>query len=174
VHGFLRFVGVLNAAVWLGAACFFTLVAGPAFFSAEMLSFLPRPHAGRAAEVILQRLFLLQQGCAVIALIHLGLEHFHSGRAVEKLTLALLVCLLGFGLAGGQWLLPKMHELQRVRYGAQTTPAQKQQAAAEFASWHRASRVADLAALAALMFYLWRLTRPAGGPRFAPLDKFKR
>jgi len=36
VIGFLRIVGILNAAVWFGAAVFFTFGAGFAPFSAEM------------------------------------------------------------------------------------------------------------------------------------------
>ena len=66
VIGPLRFIGMLNAAVWLGAVIFFTFVAAPAFFSQEMLSFLPRSYAGAAAQVVIKRLFTLHEVCGVI------------------------------------------------------------------------------------------------------------
>ena len=50
----LRFIGVLNAAVWLGAALFFTFAVGPAFFTDEVKSmqmlhpFWPGVMAGKA------------------------------------------------------------------------------------------------------------------------------
>src|SRR6266496_2641930 len=40
VIGFLRFLGILNAGVWLGAAIFFTFGAGPALFSQETQNLL--------------------------------------------------------------------------------------------------------------------------------------
>jgi hypothetical protein len=173
VHGFLRFIGLLNAAVWLGAAVFFTVAVGPAFFSAEMLSFLSCSFAGRAAEVVIGRYFTLQQWCGGIALAHLILEYFHSGRPVEKFTLLVVMVLFGLALAGGYWLEPKLHALQQVRYSTRASPARRAEAGAAFKAWHGAARAADLAGLAGLLFYFWRLTRPAGGPRFASFDKFK-
>ncbi len=57
VIGFLRFIGLTNAAVWFGAAVFFTFVGGPAFFSPEMKHLLPPPYNGAAAELMIARVF---------------------------------------------------------------------------------------------------------------------
>jgi hypothetical protein len=63
VISFLRFLGVANAAIWLGAAVFVTCLAGPAFFSAEMLAVFggQRYYAGAAAEVFISRYFFLHE-----------------------------------------------------------------------------------------------------------------
>ena len=48
VTGFLRFIGVANAAIWFGSAIFFTFAAGPAFFTTEMVHIIPPPYNGLA------------------------------------------------------------------------------------------------------------------------------
>ena len=173
MHIFIRFVGVLNAAVWFGAAVFFTVAVGPAFFSAEILEFLPRPYAGRVAEVILERYFILQQWCAAIALLHLLVEYLYSGRPADHFTVGLLGVLLCIGLAGGYWLQPRMHALQRARYSSQTTPAQKADAERAFGLLHGASQVVNLLSMAGLLYHVWRVTRPLNEPRFSSFDKFR-
>ncbi len=169
----LRFVGLLNLAVWLGGAVFFTVAVGPAFFSGEMLSFLPRPYAGRAAEVIVERYLGLQCWCAGVALLHLLAEYLHSGRPVARLTLGLLTGLLALGLLGGNWLVPKMHALERVRYSPRTTPVEKAQAAATFGVLHGTSQAVNLLQLAGLLYLFWDLARPGSALRFAHFDKLR-
>ncbi len=167
MHGLIRFVGIVNAAVWLGAVVFFTVAAGPAFFSAEMATVLPRQHAGRVAEIIISRLATVQIWCAAIALLHLLAEHLFSGKRVEQRTLGSLLVLLAINLAAKFWLLPKMHQLQMVRYGETTTPEQKAAAISQFGLWHGLSWVGNLIVIACLGYYLWRLTRPP-----QPLGRF--
>jgi hypothetical protein len=168
----LRFIGVLNAAVWLGAAIFFSFAAGPAFFSAEMKSIpsqLLHPFwPGVMAQQVIERFFYLQQICGVIAVVHLVAEWFYLGRPLQKLNVALLSGLLFIGFAGGFWLQPKLHRLHLVKYGmkdkyqADPRPKEERAAAVEsFKSWHRVARVIDLVALAGLLVYFWRVTHPS-------------
>lgn len=170
---FIRFVGVLNAAVWVGAAIFFTVAVGPAFFSAEMHSFLPPAYAGRAAEVMITRYFLLQNWCAGVALLHVLLEYVYSGRLAEKSTVALIGTFLGISLIGGFWLEPKLHELQVIKYSPHTSPAQKAEAAATFGALHGVSQGVNLLVIVGLLCYFWRITRPLAADRFPILEKFK-
>lgn len=165
----LRFIGVLNAAVWLGAAIFFTFVAGPAFFTPEIKalfrgSFWP----GVMAQQVIERFFYLQQICGVIAVVHLVAEWFYLGRPLQRLNVALLSGLLVVGFAGGLWLHPKMHRLHLTAYGKnaqyQEAPRPEADRAAAWESWkawHRAARVIDLLAMAALLTYFWRVTHPS-------------
>jgi len=169
----IRFVGVLNAAVWLGAAVFFTLAVEPAFASAEMLGFLPRPHASRAAEVMLDRYFVLQQWCAGVAVAHLLLEYVQSGRYMGGRVLALLGGLLGASVVGGHWLVPALHRLHRINYSALASAVQKAEAASRLTALNVAFEVANGLAMLALLYYLWRLSHPANDPRFADLDRIK-
>ncbi len=173
MQAFIRFVGVLNAAVWFGAVVFFTLVGGPAIFSTEMQGFLPLAYRGRVAEVIIGRLFLMQQWCAVIGLLHLLVEYLYFGRRGEGRRATLLTGLLFVNLLGGYWLLPRMHELERIRYSPLSTATQVAAAAGTFNVWHGFSQVVNLLAILALGYYLWKLTRPAGTARFGGLDKFR-
>lgn len=166
MQGFIRFAGILNLAVWLGGTVFFTLAAGPAFFSAEMLAFLPRPYAGRAAEVVISRLFTLQQWCAMIALLHLLLERLYLGRRSGRLVVGFLGGLLVLSLWAGYWLQPRMHELQRIRYSPVASEAQKASAKSRFGMWHGLSWVANYAIIVGLGVYFWRLTRPEVSARF--------
>lgn len=173
MQSFIRFAGIVNLSVWFGAAVFFTVAAGPAFFSAEMLSFLPRPYAGRAAEVIIERYLLLQQWCGAIALLHVLVEYLYSGRRVERANLALLSTLFLLALAGNHWLLPQMHRLQQTMYSATVTAAQQAAAKSSFGLLHGASQFVNLLMLGGLFYLVWHLTRPLNVPRFGGLDKIR-
>lgn len=173
VQPFIRFVGVMNITVWFGAAVFFTIAAGPAFFSAEMLSFLPRPYAGRAAEVIIERYLLLQQWCGAIALLHVLVEYLYSGRQVERWSLGLLSALFVLALIGSYWLLPHMHDLQRTMYASTVSVAQQAAARSRFGLLHGASYLVNFLMIAGLLHYLWKLTRTGQPPRFGGADKFR-
>lgn len=167
MQGLIRFVGIANVAVWLGAVVFFTVAGGPAFFSAEMANVLPRQHAGRVAEIIIGRLATVQIWCAAIALFHLLAEHLFNGKRVERRIVVGLSVLLTINLAAKFWLLPKMHQLQTVRYAETTTPELKAAAISQFGLLHGLSWIGNLIVIAALGYYLWTLTRPP-----QPLGRF--
>ncbi|MDW8310218.1 MAG: hypothetical protein RMK20_12670, partial [Verrucomicrobiales bacterium] len=105
--GFLRFVGIANAAAWLGACLFYTLGVGPATLSADMQTLLgPRyfPYfAGAVGLILLKRYFQFHIVCASVALLHALAERFYLGRRLTRARLALLAALLVFGVAGSAW-----------------------------------------------------------------------
>lgn len=169
----IRFIGIVNAAVWLGSAVCFTIVVGPAFFSTEMLEVFPRPYAARAVEVVISRLYSFQMLCAFVALLHLAVEYFQQPRPASRFHVGLLTLLLGLNLAGAFWLLPTMHHLQAVKYSPQAAVEDKAAAERRFAFWHGTSQVVNLGVLAALGFHLWRLTRPPEKPRFSNFSRFR-
>ncbi len=173
---FLRFVGVVNAGVWLGAAIFFTLGAGPAFFSPEMKTLLgPRAYpvySGAIAQIVIERYFVLQHWCGVIALAHLIAEWLYTGKPMEKITLGLLLGLFCLGLIGGFWMQPKMKSLHATKYGGATQEL-REQAAKSFRGWHGAARVLDLVMMGGLLVYLWRNLNRADAPRFVSTDLFR-
>jgi hypothetical protein len=156
---------VINAAVWLGAAVFFTLSAGPAFFSGEMIQLVGKPRAGAAAQIVLERYFVLQHWCAGIALAHLLSEWLYTGRPWQRSTLALLLVLLALGLAGGYGLMPRMKQLHLRMYAVQLTPAQRGQAERVFWPLHGAAQVMNLVVIAGVLVYLWQMTSSGGSSR---------
>ena len=69
--GFLRIVGLLNAAVWFGAAVFFTFGVGLVPFSPEMKTLLGSNNApyfsGAIAQIFIARYFHFQLACGAVA-----------------------------------------------------------------------------------------------------------
>jgi len=174
VIGSIRFIGILNASVWLGAVVFFTLSAGPAFFSDKMLQLLGRPHAGAAVQVVLERYYLFQYCCAAIAVLHLLVEWLYTGRPLQKVRLGMLVVLLFLVLLSGMWLEPKLERLHREVHGirAAPAPAQVEKARRSFGWWHGTSQFFNLLTLAGLLANFWYITHPQDSPRFISPTKF--
>jgi hypothetical protein len=179
VTGFLRFAGILNAAIWLGAAIFFTCGIGPAVFSQDMRDVLHlarepdfRFYAGGVALVFIKRYFILQYVCGAVALLHLGAERFYLGRKAGRAVAAFLIVIFALGLAGGFWLQPKMQVLRQAKYSA-PTPEQKEQAGRSFDIWHGVSQAGNLGIMLGLVFYLVHVTRPAEAGRYNSMSKFR-
>jgi uncharacterized membrane protein len=49
----IQLIAALNAAIWLGGAVFFTFIAGPAVFSSELETILPKPENGIVARFMI-------------------------------------------------------------------------------------------------------------------------
>ncbi len=160
----LHVVGILNAAIWFGAAVFFTFGVGPAFFSKDMLTLLGRPHAGAAAQVVLERYFLLHLICAVVALAHLITEAVYLGRPLWRWTLALLVGILLLNCVGAYGLQPKLRALHRTMHGVGTPPQMRAVAGQSFGLWHGVSQGFNLAVVAGVLVHLLRVTQPPEDP----------
>jgi hypothetical protein len=171
VIGVLRFIGVINAAIWFGSAIFFTFVSGPAFFSSEMVRMIPPPYNGVAAQLIIQRYFILNYVCGSIAIIHLIGEWLYTGRP-ERLTLGVILTLFCLSLLGGFWIQPKLRGLHYAKYRG-ATAEERQAATQSFGKWHGISQVANLVVTIGLLLYLWRVTslnHPSRHPGFRKLS----
>ena len=167
--GFLRFVGVANAAIWFGASIFFTFSVGPAIFSSEMREILGQAfpgYSGRIAMVLLGRYFVLHDICGMIALTHLVAEWLYMGKPLQRLTLWLLLGICSLGLLGGYSLQPKLRSLHRTIYGHGSTPKQVEQAKHSFKLWHATSQALNLVIISGLVVYLWRAATPSSGYRY--------
>ena len=171
----LRFFGIMNAAVWFGAAVFFTFGIAPAFFTPEMKKLLGDIYAGLVAQSVIERYFVLHYCCGGLALLHQLAEWVYLGKALQRFTFGLLLGILTLSLLGGFWLQPKLKELYRIRHGSaeQFTAEQKNDAANSFKKWHGASQIMNLMMLAGLAVFVWRVSVPQqNGPRFTP-GKFR-
>jgi hypothetical protein len=166
VIGFLRFVGVANAAVWFGASIFFTFSIGPAFFSDKMIGLLTRPYAGAAAQIVIERYYFFHELCGGVALAHLVAEWLYMGKPLQRLTLWLLLGIFALGLVGGHSVQPKLRALHRTIYGPGSTPQQIVEAKQSFKLWHAASQALNLVVLGGVAVYLWRATTPGSGYRY--------
>ena len=179
MNAFLRLIGIVNAAVWFGAAFFLTACAAPAIFSPELKRLFGQAHIGLIAQAVLSTFFVLQYWCGGIALLHLLAEWFYLWQRPQRYLTGVLVGLYCLALMGGLWLQPQLQHWHRVKYSTELyrqevySPAQKAEAAKLFGLWHGVSQVFNLVTLGGLAFYLWRLSLPAEGPRFLPTGKFR-
>jgi hypothetical protein len=172
---FIRLVGIVNAAVWLGGAVFFTFGIGSAPFSEEMKTLLSPAnfpyYSGAVAQILVSRYFSLHVICGAIALAHLATEWLYLGRPVQRFTLTLVLTLFGLGLLGSLWLQPRMRQLHVTKYATNASTEDREAAAKDFRVWHGLSQGINAVALVGLVFYLWRVNHPADPTRLlAPVQ----
>ena len=174
--GLLRFVGILNAAVWLGAAIFFILGAGLAVFSPEMRELLGPSnfpyYSGAIAQILVARYFRFQVVCAAVAVVHLLAEWLYLGKVPRKLQVALLVGLCAAAVVGAGWLQPRLKALHATKYGIQSPPELRAVADRSFRTWHGVAQVVNLMVVGGLGAYLWRAANPSDPTRFVSAVKF--
>ena len=160
--GFLRFVGLFNAAIWLGSLLFASFIVLPVFFSPEVTpALVHRYYSGRIAEIVLHRLFWTQLVCVGIAILHYIAEWLYAGKPLSKGSVGSLAVILAIVALGGFWLEPKMARWHLVKYASNTTPAQKAEAAKSFGRWHGASRVLNLVVVVGALVHFVRQSSPA-------------
>ena len=162
--GLLRLVAVLNAAIWFGAAIFFTFGAGPVFFTPEFKQIIPPPYNGVAAEFVIGRFFILQHICGIVAVGPLLAEWLYTGRPLERFLFGLLLGIFCVGLVGGFWLQPRLKHWHVIRYRGATSE-ERAAAGRAFGIGHGISQVANLMIMAGIGFYLLRVTNPKGSKK---------
>ncbi|HTI68463.1 MAG TPA: DUF4149 domain-containing protein [Candidatus Limnocylindria bacterium] len=159
MSGWLRFLGILNTGIWLGAGLFLTVGAGQAVFSSAVLETVGREKAGFVAQAILSRYFVLQYVCWGIALVQ-WLAVKPAGKGAGPLIR--LVVLGALVAGGGLWLQPKLHDLNKTRYTMELPEAERKEAATSFGKLHGLSQVMNLVLLGGVLCHLWTVS---GGPR---------
>ncbi len=175
VTGFLRAIGLMNAAVWLGSTAFFVLVAGPTLLSADMKHLLGENNYPFFADAIVQllakRVFVLQIICATIALLHMLAEWLYLGRPLRRVNTSLVSSLFVLALVCTLLIGPKIEQLHRVKF-ARNQPAEITNAAAKSLQvWQRLGQALNLLILAGVTVYFGRLighTSTVGTARFVP------
>jgi hypothetical protein len=174
VIGLLRFVGLLNAAVWLGAAVGYTFAFSPATSSPAMQALLgPKnfPFFSVAVDQILSsRYFALYLVCGGIAGLHLLAEWLYFGRQPQKPWLWLVLALLAIGALESALLQPKLQHLHRLPL---TRPELREPASRSFHTWQTASLALQLFGVAGLTIYFWRQANPPDPARFVSASKFR-
>jgi hypothetical protein len=173
VSAFLRWVGIVNAAIWFGASIFL-LVALGAIFSADILELFKKSgdvsmfYSGAVANAVFHRFFVLQYVCGIFALLHLLAERLYLGRTMSRLGTGLVGVLLLAALVGGAWVQPHMEDLRRTMYSSGTAEV-KARAEHSFKAWHVTSQCANLAVMAGLLAHLLRVTRSEESRRYGTI-----
>ncbi len=177
VIGFLRFVGMLNAAIWLGAAVFFTVGAMPALVAHDVQVLLGERYFNYIAEgisqVMLTRYFYWHIFFALVALAHVLTEWLYLGRIVPRFWPGLLAGLLALSLMGGFWLAPRLTHLHRLQHAVNLQPAERDTAARSFRTWQGVFQAINVLMIGGVAVYFWRVTHPPDALRFVSPTKFR-
>ena len=192
VPGFLRFLGLFNAAVWVGGSVFSSFLAAPVFFTPEIKSLTPPPVNGLVAQAMLGRYFTLHILCGIVAVVHLLLEWLYSGGGFPRRAIAIVCVLLGLALIGGKFINPKLtvgHQqkyhtklkaeseppvYEKVEYKEDVVQDAVQDAERKFAVWHGVSQVINLAMVILLTWRFWRLANSEGPDNSSNFGQGKR
>jgi uncharacterized protein DUF4149 len=177
VIGCLRLIGILNAAIWLGAAMFATFGASPGTASHEMRALFgpsDSPYvSGAVGLIVMARFFRWQLACGLIALAHLVVEGLYLGKGLRRFRLGLLLVLFWLSLMGGLWLQPKLQKLHLIEHGAGVAPARREAAQSAFRAWHALAQTLNILSIAGLAVYVWRVANPPDAARFVSSVKFR-
>ena len=173
--GLLRFLGVINVAIWFGGSVFYTFAVGPAFSSPDIRNILHEVYSGVVGQMVAERYYLLQYWCGTVALVHLLAEWVLLSRPLYRLATGALISAFVLGLLGGMWFQPKIIHWHGITYGRAElfTPAQKTEAAHALALWQGCAHAATFLALAGVFIYGWRIAQPSAATRFIPTSKFR-
>lgn len=170
-------MGVVNAAVWLGAAIFWMCGVQPAVYSSGMAAQLGSGNypyfSGAISHILDQSYCRLYIACGVVALLHWGAERFYFGRPARKHTLGLVLALLAAGIVFTGWLEPHQWELHRRAHAVNLQPADREAAAHSRRVWGAVSHAVDLVVLAGLVVYVWRVNTAVDAPRFVSSVKLR-
>ena len=172
--GLLRFVGLINAAIWFACALLVLLAVEPAATSSDMAGLLSQrnfPYFSVAiSHVIIGRFVGLYLICSLIALLHLAAEWLYLGKYPHRAWVGLVVLLGLIGLGENYWLIPKL----RAWHYARSAPQAKNQVAdRSYRYGHMLFESINLFAIAGLSVYLWRVAYPPDPARFVSAPKFR-
>jgi hypothetical protein len=167
----LRIIGTFNAAIWLGAALFFTFGIAPGIFSVEMKRVFGDYYTGIIAQNLIGRYFVVNLVCALIALVHFFAEIIYAGKPFRRIPFTLIVLMLVLGLLAGNLFAPKIKAVHNLKYRG---PIEQREAAAkQLARLHAVSMTGNLIGLIALVIYTWQVTNPSDHMRFVSAQKFR-
>jgi hypothetical protein len=171
VIGLLRFLGLLNAAVWFGATFFFIFVADPAATSSDAMRVLlgtrSFPYFSIAiSQVIGARFFALFLLCALLAMLHMGAEWLYFGKYPRRFWLLLIFGLFLGGLGQTYGLQPKVKGLLLLQHSPNSPLEEREAAGRSCRVWRAVSTGFDLILLAGLGIYLWQVSDRPDEMRF--------
>jgi hypothetical protein len=175
--GLLRALGLLNAAVWFGAAVFYNLSLVRVPLSAGMQALLgPKnfPYfSGAIGNLLLGSYLRLQIICSLVALAHLGTEWVYLGKKPGRARIFLLVCICGLTNLESLWLLPRLERLLTSAYAVNLGQSARAAAAHHLSGWLAATQALNFLIAFCLGVYLWKMTHPPDPARFVSAAKFR-
>ena len=175
----MRFIGIVNAAIWFGGGLVFTALILPGVFSQDVHSLFKlegtsKYYEGGVAMALFGRFFVLQYVCGVVALLHLFAEKLYLGRTISRWGLAIVLGELAISLVGGAFVQPRLRDFRQTMYSDKAGADDKALATHSFGVWHGLSEAVNLLMLGGLLAHLLRVSRPEEPGRYGTLfPKFR-
>ncbi len=170
-------MGMLNAAVWLGAMVFCSTALRAAVSSPDMVNLVGvkyfAPLSGAMTQIIFARLFQLQIACALLAWLHLLGEWLYLGRQPRRWPVALLTGLFTLSLMGSLWIGPKLRGLHRAQNSPTTRLEDRDLANRSFRLWNGVYQAVNVMMIGGVLVYFWRVTKSDDSPRFVRPANFR-
>jgi hypothetical protein len=170
-------MGMLNAAVWLGATVFCSTAVLAALNSQDMVNLVGVKYfaqlSGAVTQIIFARLCQLQIACALLAWLHLLGEWLYLGRPPPRWLVALLTGLFTLSLMGSLWLGPKLRVLHRAQNTPQAQLEDRDRATRSFRWWHGVFQAVNVVLIGGGLVYFWRVTKSDDSPRFVRPVNFR-
>ena len=175
--GFLRFVGLMNAAIWFGAAIFYCFGAAPVLQSEALKTLIGSnnfPYYGFAIQnLVAASFFHLHVACGIVCVLHLMAEWLYFGKYPRKVWVLFILALLLAGGLQGLWVQPRLKLLHDLEHGRQARPEERQLAARGFKTWSSIAWSLDALLALGVGFYVWRTANPPDPMRFVSASKFR-
>ena len=171
VIGLLRFLGLLNAAVWFGTAFFFIFVADPAATTSAAMKELLGPKSFpyfsvAVGQIIAARFFTTFLVCSILAMVHTGAEWLYFGKYPRRFWLVLIFTLFLGGLVQMYGLQPRLKARLAAQHSTNSGPEQREAALHSFRTWRAVSTGLNLLMFGGLGLYLWRVANAPDEMRF--------
>jgi len=176
VIGFLKFVGTLNAAIWLGMTVFHLFGASPALQSDAVRLLLGERYfpyfSGVMAQIVAERFFHWLLACGLLALAHLVGERLYLGRKTQRVGFGMVIGLLAVILCLGLIVQPKQRLWHVQSHAVNATAPQRAASQRELRRWNGYAWALHLVLVAGLGVHFWRLVNPPEEKRFLGLSQF--
>lgn len=170
---FLRFVGVMNAAVWLGASLYHFMAVGPFFSTAAARWVLGEPHATGAGLMLWHRLYMLQYVCLGVAWAHLLTEWVYLGRGPSRFQAGVLSLLLALTLAGDLELRHGVEPAHWIRQNPKAAADDKARAERGYPLWSAIWMCTQTGLTLVVILFSSKTLMATPGPRFMTHGKFR-
>lgn len=170
-------MGMLNAAVWLGATIFCSTALLAALNSRDLVIVIGAKYfaqiSGSLTHIIFARLFQLQITCALLAWLHLLGEWLYLGRQPRRGRVGLLTGLFTLSLMGSFWLGPKTTRLHHAQHAPNARAEDREVAGRSFRWWNGALQTVNVLMIGGVIVYFWRVTQTEDSPRFVHPVNFR-
>lgn len=168
--GFLKFVGILNAAVWFGSAIFHLFGESPALQSESIRTLLGAKYfpyfSGVIAQIVADRFFYWMLACGLLALAHLIAERLYLGRTPQRVGFGVVIGLLAVILCLGLVIQPRIRMWHVQTHAVNATPPQRAASEKTLRVWKGFAWGFHLVLLTGLGVHLWRMAHSPEEKRF--------